>query len=325
VTLSNSKGVVVRDISDLAHPTTRCVIRDNGPTNFRFVDATHISYIVTWSIGAGALYMADLQSQRTSLVRSWTDGTALYWVYAWSPDGKTMSYLSSNAGSIAWHVLSATGDLTLSRFEPIAGGSLDPNRADAMIGFSADGQYVAMEQTYNFGNKSSGQAAPLQIVRLSDHKLVYSRTETTMATWATGAGARLYFRTTSGVEAWDIVHGAVPIVPGLMWIHPSASADGARIAYTTADAKGNHFAGYLRVTDQPPVGIQVAQLPRAGAAFLNSSLIWYAEETSCAGSKCGATEARLTGRTYLNDLAIGIENASVITNVFDSWPHVGAA
>ena len=284
------------------------------------MDGSHVSYIVTNAAGAGALYLADLQARRTSLVRSWTDEASLYWVYAWSPDAKILSYLSSNSAGVAWHLLSAAGDVTLSSLGQIPGRGVNADSDDAMTGFSADGRYVALENTFS----GPGTAAPFQIVRLSDHRLVYSRKDGTMATWL-GTGARLFFRTLAGVEAWDAKSGAQVVVPGLAWIHPWASADGLRITYTTADGTGNHQVGYLRVSDLPQVGTVESLHPGTGAAFLNSTLIWYAEESSCTPNPCGPGGPSPTGQSYLDDLVTQSERPSIDTAVFDSWPHVGAA
>lgn len=321
VNLRGAADVVVRDISDLSQPVSVCLTRGGGATFFRFVSATRISYIVTNDQGTGALYLVNLLSRRTSLVRAWTNEGSLYWVYAWSPDGNTLSYLSSNADQIEWHVLSAAGDVMLSRLGSIPGRGVNADTDDAMVGFSADGQYVALEQTFSGPGTS---AAPFQIVRLADHKLVFSRPNGSMATWA-GAGARLYFRTIAGVEAWDPKSGAQLVVPGLAWTHPWPSADGLRIVYTAADGTGNHHVGYLRLEDQPVAGIVTTFQPRSGAVFLNSTLVWYAEESSCAQTQCGVGGPPLTGRTFLRDLVTGTERSSIDTAVFDSWPHVGAA
>lgn len=194
VVLAKGSPVVVRDITDIAHPITRCTIY--GGAFHRFVDATHVSYIVSETSGVSALYVVDLSNSSNRLVRAWTNQGSLYWVYAWSPDGNTLTYLSSNGDKVAWHVLSAAGDVTLSDLGSIPARDADPNNDDAMVGFSADGKYVAIEQTFSHTASAPG------IVRLSDHKLVYSRTDGTMATWAS-AGATLYYRTTSGVLSWD--------------------------------------------------------------------------------------------------------------------------
>ena len=321
VTLPDRTGVSVRDISDLSNPVSRCLVHGTGATHPRFRDGSHVSYIVENAARNGALYLADLLTRRTSLVRRWTDAAFMSWVYAWSPDAKTLSYLSSDSTGVAWHLLSAAGDVTLSRFSPIAGRGVDPESDDGMTGFSADGQYVALENTFTGSGSTS---APFQVVRLSDHKLVYSRRDGTMATWS-GSGAHLYFRTIAGVESWDPNAGAQNVVTGLSWIHPWASADGLRIVYTAADGTGNHHVGYLRLTDQPITGNVLTFGPRNGAVFLNSTLIWYAEEVSCAKTQCGLGGPPLSGRTFLYDLVVKTERPSVDTAVFDSWPHSGAA
>ncbi len=315
VTLRNTKGVIVRDLSDVSKPVSRCVITGAGANFFRFVNVNHISYIVTSSDGAGALYLVALATQRTTLVRSWTNEGSLYWVYAWSPDGSMLTYLSSNGDKVAWHLLSAAGDVKLSDLGSIPGRGVDANNDDAMVGFSAEGKYVALENTFS---NATGAAKPFQIVRLADNKLVYSRTNGTMATWGSN-GATFYFRTTVGVEAWDAAGGTTrTVVPqGFRWIHPSTSADGNRIAYVDLDGKGNHFPGYVQLADGQ--AFRVSSRPRTHAAFLTSTLMWYAEET-VACTQCD-TVPQLTGRTYIYDVVAKTESASIITALFDSWPH----
>jgi hypothetical protein len=319
VSLRNTTGIVVRDISNIATPITRCTFKGAG-TYFRFVDGTHVSYIVASDNGTGALYVANLQTRTTSLVRAWTNEGSLYWVYAWSPDGKTLSYLSSNGDKVAWHIRSAAGDAVLSDLGSVPGRGVSPNYDDAMVGFSGDGKYVALEQTFTYTGAAApaGQEPPFQVVRLSDHKSVYSRRNGTMATWA-GNGADLYFRTTAGVEVWDATLGQQVVVPqGLAWIHPHPGADGKRIVYEDANGAGNHFAAYLTLATKQAV--RISPKPRLGAAFLNSTLVWYAEESVCT-TQCGLGGPPLTGRTYIYDIVAKTESASIITAVFDAWPH----
>jgi WD40 repeat protein len=314
VSLGNTSGIAVRDIAEISNAATVCSA--DGGTLFRFVDASHISYIVTGSNGQGALYLFDLQNNTTSLVRAWSAQAFINEVYAWSPDGKILTYLSSDPGGVTWHVRSAAGDVVLSRLGAILSRTVDPNNDDAMVGFSADGLYVSLEET--FGSQGS---APFQVIHLADHQLAYSRSNGTMATWSR-SGARLFYRTTSGVEAWDPTNGAQLFVPGLSWIHPWPSADGLRIAYTTVNASGNHFPGYIRLDDQPVAGIQLSKLPRAGAVFLTSTIVWYAQESICGVTAlCGPSGPKLTGLAYLNNLVIGTEKATIETAFFDSWPH----
>lgn len=317
VTLRNTKGVIVRDLSNVSKPVSRCVISGAGANFFRFINVNQISYIVTSSDGAGALYLVDLPIQHTSLIRAWTNEGSLYWVYAWSPDGKMLSYLSSNADKVAWHLLSPAGDVKLSDLGSIPGRGVEPNNDDAMVGFSADGKYVALEQTFSSAASAPGQA-PFQIVRLSDHKLVYSRTDGTMAAWGT-YGATFYFRSNLGAESWVPGKITAVVVPqGFRWIHPWPSADGKRIAYVDADGTGNHFPGYVQLSDGQ--AFRVSPRPRNGAVFLTSTLMWYAEEAVCS-SQCGLGEPKLTGRTYIYDVVAKTESASIITAISDSWPH----
>lgn len=313
-----SATVAVRDITDIAHPVTRCNIF--GGAFHRFVDATHVSYIVSETSGKSALYVVDLGNSSNRLVRAWSNQGSLYWVYAFSPDGNTLSYLSSNGDKVAWHLLSAAGDVTLSDLGSVPGRDVDPNNDDAMTGFSADGKYVALEQTFSTEASAPGQP-PIQIVRFSDRKLVYSRTEGTMAAWSR-KGATLYFRTTSGVESWDPTSGARVVVPqGFRWVRPWTSADGKRIAYVDTDSKGYHYPGYVQASDGQ--AIRVSSRPRSGAAFLTSTLMWYAEEATCSGANavCGLGEPKLTGKTFIYDVVAKTESASIITAFFDSWPH----
>jgi Tol biopolymer transport system component len=263
------------------------------------------------------LHVLDLRDSSDRLVRTWTNQGSLYWVYAWSPDGAALTYLSSFNDKVAWHLLSAAGDVTLSDLGSVPGRGVDRNSDDAMVGFSADGKYVALENTFS---SAAGAARPFQIVRLSDRKLVYSRTDGTMATWGR-SGATFYFRTTRGTESWDPTNGAkVVTFQGFRWIHPWPSADGKRIAYVDTDNVGYHYPGYAQLSDGQ--AIRVRSRAATGAAFLNSRLMWYQEEAACSGpTVCGLGEPKLTGRTFIYDVVARTESVSVISALFDSWPH----
>jgi hypothetical protein len=112
---------------------------------------------------------------------------------------------------VAWHLLSGGNDVTLSDFGSVPGRGIDRNNDDAMVGFSADGKYVAFVNTFTNTAGTTQRAAPLQIFQVSDHKLVYSRTDGTMATWAS-TRATLYFRTNEGVKSWDPQNQVRPVV-----------------------------------------------------------------------------------------------------------------
>jgi hypothetical protein len=318
VTLRGGTGIVVRDVTDVGNPVSRCSFSGGG--HLRFVNGTHVSYIVMSSsdLGAsGALYLVDLQTQVTTLVRAWAYGGYLSWVYAWSADGRALTYLNSDQAGVAWHLLSASGDRILSTLGPVPARNVNLDVDDGMVGFSADGQYVALEET--FTGKATGAAPPFQVVRVADSKLVYSRTDGTMATWSAGA-TRLYFRATTGVMSWDPSAQVATAAAGLSWIHPWPSADGKHIAYTTLDAQGNHKAAVMDLSGGP--AIQLSAEPRVGASFLTSELVWYAGETICTTvTPCGLGGPPLSGVTYLSDLA-GVETESKDHDFYDSWPHL---
>jgi dipeptidyl aminopeptidase/acylaminoacyl peptidase len=319
VSLHGVQGVVVRDVTDINHPVTRCGFQ--GGAYFRFVNSARVSYIVTSGsdLGAsGALYMVDLNASTTSLVRAWSYGGYASWIYAWSPDAQKLTYLSSDTTGVTWHLLSAAGDKTLASLGPAPARGIALDNDDTMVGFSADGQYVAFESTFTT-QKGGGAAAPaIQIVRLSDMKQVYQRADGTMAAWG-ATGARFYFRTTGGVLVWEATGKVATVNPGLQWIRPWPSADGVHITFSSLNPQGNHVVGILD-TGGGPVAQATAE-PRANPGFLTSTLIWYAGETRCTTTTpCGLGGPPLTGTTYLYDIA-GVESGSIDTAFFDSWPH----
>jgi hypothetical protein len=317
VTLRGGSGIVVRDVTDVGHPVSRCSI--SGGSYLRFVNGTHISYIVMASsdLGApGALYLVDLQTQTTSLVRAWGYGGFLSWVYAWSPDGQALTYLSSDSTGLAWHLLSASGDRTLSSLGTVVARGGKPDD-DAMVAFSADGQYVAVEETFTAG----GQAPPLQVIRVADRKLVYSQTNATMAAWS-AAGLRFYFLTNQVVQSWEPSGQIRTLAAGVPWIHPWPSADGTHIAFSTLDPQGNHKVAVIDVTVGAGTTNVLSAEPRVGASFITPALVWYAGESLCtATAPCGLGGPSLTGVTYISDL-VGVETESIDAAFYDSWPHL---
>jgi len=314
VSLRGTPGVVVRDITDIGHPATRCTI--SGGSMYRFVSATLISYVVLASGNqgaAGAMYLFNAATGATSLVRSWAYTGFAAAIYAWSPDGSHLSYLTSDTTGMKWHILSAGGDHVLADLGTVPGRGVSFDSDDATTGFSADGQYVAVEQTFAGSTR-------IQINHVSDNTIAYSRNDGTMGAWA-GSGARFYFRTGAGVQAWDPSGGVTSVASGLTWSHPHASPDGSRMVFTVLNAQQNHVSQSLDLTTGT-VG-SMSPNPRVGAAFLNASLVWYAGETPCTtASPCGLGGPPLSGTTYIYDLGSGVETGSIDTAYYDAWPHV---
>lgn len=313
VTLKGAAGVAVRDITDINHAVTRCVF--SGGTKFRFYDATHVSYVVEGSnVGSpGSLYLADLKAGTTSLIRTWTSGALMSDVYAWSPDGKALTYVDSTTIGVWWHILTKSGDTNISpTLGTIVARGASPDD-DAMVGFSADGKYAAIEETFTTG----GQAG-FQIYRTGDGTPLFVAAGVTMAAWA-GSGATLYFRDSGGVEAWDPSGGVRPVATGLSWAHPWASSDGKSIVFSTVGSQGNDFSSVMDLG-----GGSVKQLsaqPRVHPVFLTPNVVWYQGESLCTPGTCGLGGPPITA-PYLYEFATSAESPSIDTAVYDSWPHV---
>ena len=316
VNLRNVSGIIVRDITDIGHPANRCTL--SGGSYFRFISATRLSYIVTASSdqGApGALYMFDMATGATSLVRAWSYGGFGSWLYAWSPDGRYLTYVDSDSHQdMKWHLLSAAGDRLLADVGAVPPRDVNPDNDDLYAGFSADGQYVAVEQTFVPGTQ-------IRVHHVSDGSVAYTRNDGTMAAWA-GGGNRLYFRTGAGVQSWS-PGGVVAVSSGTIWIRPHASPDGSRMAFSLLNAQGNHVPEALDLTSAAGAIQQMSPSPRVGAIFASASLVWYAGETPCTtASPCALGGPPLTGTTYIYDLGSGVEAGSIDTAFYDAWPHV---
>ena len=325
VNLRNVSGVIVRDITDIGHPLNRCTL--NGGSNFRFISATRLSYLVTASgdQGApGALYIFDMATGATSYVRAYGYGGFGSWAYNWSPDGRYLTYISSDSRQdMTWHLLSAAGDKLLADLGAVPPRGVNGDNDDLYVGFSADGQYVAVEQTYTGAFKGSPAAGPaVRVIRVSDGSVAYTSTDGTMASWA-GAGARLYFRTSAGVQSWAPGSGLVTVSAGTAWIRPHASPDGSRMAFSVLNAQQNHISETLDLTNASGAIQQMSTGPRVNPIFASASLVWYAGESLCtSATPCGLGGPPLSGTTYIYDLGSGVEAGSIDTNFYDAWPHV---
>src|SRR5690242_3126295 len=67
VSLSGSTDIVVRDLTDMSHPVSRCTFKtciqscvSFGPRDMSFVDGSHISYTANDGNGGYAIYVANL-------------------------------------------------------------------------------------------------------------------------------------------------------------------------------------------------------------------------------------------------------------------------
>jgi hypothetical protein len=139
----------------------------------------------------------------------------------------------------------------------------------------------------------------------------------TMSAWS---GKALYFRDDSGVSVWR--DGSIStFLPGVAWIKPSASPAGGMLVYSVRDSDG---WAHVQVVDIATGKTRELNRARTGAVFLTARFIWYGGERACVASdQCGPSPPihPSSGKTYIFDLQDGTETESIITNVFDVWPH----
>ena len=293
VTLRPGNQIAVRDITDIAHPKTVAMPVTGALP--RFVSGTTLSSQNWVEVGLPTeLYRSDLTGSPETRVLSADQGIVHY---AWSPDGTSLAYVTLGRSSLELRLKRAGVDR-------VVGLLPDLGEPDFAIAYSPDGAHLAV-----VANVASG------FLRMWDangaNLRTYNGSAATMPVWL---GDSLYFRDSKGVEVWR--NGAIStFLPGLDWILPHASPGGGVIVYETRDTKG---VGHVLVVDAATRQIRELAGGRGTPVFLTSRYVWYGFEAACpAGAECVAP----FGTTYIYDLQTGTEHTSIITNVFDVWPH----
>jgi hypothetical protein len=307
VSLRGSAQYVVRDVTDIHHPTSVATFTSPGPPLF--------------AGGAAVSYVRG----PTLLRMSWPGLPAtvvepphgLYFnSYAWSPDGATVAYVT-NAGSVAQLRLSSGGTdraiASIPALLPTHGCPYQEcaDRADIRLLFSPDGTAISFVQ--NYGGPS------LYVWTLAGGVLRKEVSESDMmSVWS---GSALYFRDDAGVERWQSGVKLL-LLPGVAWIRPTASPVGGQIVYEVRDVVG---VAHIRILDTSTGTTREIMKSRSEPAFLSPHLIWYRGERPCVQGDlppCGGGVTVIdTGKTYIYDLQDGAETLSVITHVYDIWPH----
>jgi WD40 repeat protein len=307
-TVVGDPTVVVRDIQDPAHARNLCTV-DGAASSPQFVSGTTIAY----ETAANEIVRADLGAGTATVVATYTSGFDSG-QYAFSPDGKLMTYLDSNA----WHLVGPSGNRVLSTLPAAPGRGVSPTSDDSYLRFSPDGLYIAYFQTFHTGG--TGETAPDQIRRASDGVLVYSTSGATMAVWAS-VPSRLFFRVgaPATIKRWDPSSG-VSTMTTLTWIRPSASPDGRWVAYTFSAPGGVDGVGFYSVQAN---GVSNTTPPgRSGVRFLSNDLVWYIGEKAC--TTCFGGQPAPTGVTYIYSITGASEITSRLATVNDAWPRVTA-
>ena len=314
VTLRGSNNIIVRDITDIAHPTT---VNTLGTIQQpQFVSATVLTYIDHQEgVDQENLVRVPLvESPAISVARGCQGISA----FAWSPDGSTVVYVTPTNSRADVHQLSSTGDRVIGSMPSGGVGGCEtyesctlPNWMDFQLHFSPDGTLISLVIKTFSGTVFRIWSADGKSLEMDDS---YGAT---MSAWS---GKALYLRDAKGVSVWRN-ESISTFLAGVAWIRPSASPGGGMIVYSVRDSAG---WAHTYVVDTATARARELNKARTSAVFLTSRYIWYEGERDCQPEDhCGASPAihPLSGKTYIYDLQDGTETESIITGVADVWPH----
>jgi WD40 repeat protein len=306
VTLRGSNQVVVRDVTDMAHPKTLANL--GTISRPQFVSATSISYI---DENGDVVQMPLAGSPKTVVAK-----TSNEMLLTWSPDGRTVAYVSNGVDKSELHFITVGHDQIASTMAPFNGGCETQAcgvGSDFRLAYSQDGKYISLTQPWG---------GPNFRLWTSDGKLLKSNDPGTSYAMSTWSGNSLYFMDPSGVSAWR--NGVVSsFLPGASWIRPKGSPAGGQIVYAATDSAG---WDHVLVVDTTAGKAREIKESRSEPVYLTSRYIWYQGERLCApadnGVRCdGSLPVVASGTSYIYDLQDGTESSSLITSVLDVWPH----
>lgn len=298
---------MLRDITDINKPFTVSSLGNQVDYAARFVNAAELSDATG---DQGLVRMPLSGSPKTVVARCG------FIPFGWSPDGTSVAYMgpSPDPQREELHLMSSGYDRVVDSTPLPAFGFGCESRGcadnwDSRLLYSPDAAYISFVKQM-----------PVPVFRIwtSNGKLVKSADGST-ATMSVWSGNALYWRDDKGVEVWRNGSQAL-LLPGVSWIRPHASPAGGQIVYETRDADYSTAHVFLLDTATGKTS-EIAQ-SRSEPAFLTPRYIWYLGEHVCspAGS-CAVGPTGPTGVTYIYDLQSGAESQSIITDVWDVWPH----
>jgi len=317
--LQGTANPVLADVSNAKAPRTLCGI-SGGAFQPELVTQTMISWYATQgnpsASGTSVIAVLDLFTGTSTVAATWSGGSFMDGLHAWSPDRGFLAYVASDQGSVTLHLLSGGGDRVVATMGAVPGRGSNPNEDDSYLAFSPDGAYFALVQTFT----SSGDQ--LQVRRTIDGSLAFSLSRGTMATWGS-IGSRLYYRMPSSgvIQVWDSSVGVSQALgQQLAWIRPRADAGDDNLAFTVRDSTGTpHVWLYGHG------GRSGGQLPnvRSSPAWLNTTTFFDVEEAVCS-TNCGLGPAwQPDGKTFTYDISAQAETSSKISQVYGAWPRPG--
>jgi hypothetical protein len=297
VTLRGSNRIVVRDITDISHPTT---VSSFAALDWpQFVNGNTLSNVVSGT----SLFRASLSGSSSVMVARTAEQ---FMAYTWSPDGGTVAYLAPNSSGMALHLVSGGQDRLVDgaipalpavgcEYEPCPGA----DTWDFRLSYSPDGAFISLVMSIAGASAFRLWSSDGKVLQSSDSQ------PRGMSTWS---GAGFYFPDAKGIEVIRAASTSL-FLSGVSWIHPQGSPDGKHIVYETRDSQGWH---HTFVVDTDSQMVRELTKGRTQPLFLTSRFVWARGEGSPGISN---------GNTYLYDLQQGTESPSIITQVFDVWPH----
>ena len=307
---------VVRDVTDINHPFSVSTL----PQVEHFVSASNLSYE-----DGEFVFRAPLSGAPATSVTRVCYGTP---GVVWSRDGTWAAYmtLSADRARSELHVIAGGHDRILAT-GPVYPWGLGceaqecADRLEMRTLISPDGAYISHVQNW---------ASPWLRLWTASGKLLLSvdtrpgqPVGSTMSVWS---GNRFYWRDDAGVHVWRSGVKSL-VLAGVAWIRPKGSPAGGKIVYSVRDATG---VPTVYLLDTASGTTQRIATMRSEPVFLTSRYLWYQGERSCTTKDtavpCNASApigagTTLSGVTYIYDLSTGRESQSVITNVWDVWPH----
>jgi hypothetical protein len=313
VTLRGGSDVVVRDITDINHATTIGGL--SNPSHLHFVSGTEWSYL---GGNQDVIYRAPFSGSPSTVVAT---GCNNVFDFAWSPDGTAAAYVTDTDAGGELHLVNGGQNRVVSTMPglPITGCVACADSVDLRLLYSPDGAFISLVQSWG-GPLLRLWTSDGRVIESIDSGSVQGGQPPSMSAWS---ASRLYYRDSSGVRVWD--HGTVTtLLPGVQWIRPRASPAGGEIVYGARDANGTV---HVYLLDTAIHEVRELAKSRSEPAFLTSRYIWYQGERHCLSSDpypCNVSPSystTTTGITYIYDLQTGTEAESIITAVFDVWPH----
>jgi hypothetical protein len=308
----NNEPLVLRDYADVANPRTVCTF-GSGAFPVQLIDARHV--VLGWGLSFGVVELTEVKYQWFHLPVTPGWGSELIAVspgldqVAWKsvdPQGSSSDYI---------HIATSDGDQIVATLRDTNEGRCSSPEDSRPGDFSASGAHL-----YVMNQPLQTQAS---LVVLEGQTTVFSILPPTgdwtvedfpaMAVWSPVSDT-LFYRQDSDVWKWTPGSEPVRFLPGVRWLYPTISADGAHLAYavTRPDYLHDVYLVDLAHGGSPKrVGTGSHNFP----VFVNATQLWLMAEALDTGCADGS---KWTPKIY--NVVSGDEAGSIIDWTRFAWP-----